>query len=72
MIFIFQPAEESGEGAKAMLKDGILKKYPMDAIYALHNFPKFPAGRVATFSSQACVTGGAVSPGAAGGAVQSL
>lgn len=56
MIFIFQPAEESGEGAKAMLKDGILKKYPMDAIYALHNFPKFPAGRVATKSH--CILAG--------------
>lgn len=46
--FVFQPAEEPGHGAKAMLADGLLEKFPMDEIYGLHNFPALPAGTFAT------------------------
>ncbi len=42
---IFQPAEEIGGGARAMLADGLLERFPVDAIYALHNWPGTPAGR---------------------------
>lgn len=46
--FIFQPGEEPGWGAKAMIEDGLLVKYPMDKIFGLHNAPQFPAGTVKT------------------------
>jgi hippurate hydrolase len=47
-VFIFQPDEENGRGAKAMLDDGLLDRFPMSAIYGLHNKPGIPAGHFAT------------------------
>lgn len=44
VVFIFQPAEEHGEGALAMLDDDLLKRFPLDEVYALHNMPGMPAG----------------------------
>lgn len=41
---IFQPAEETGSGARAMIEAGVLDRYPCDAIFALHNHPGAPAG----------------------------
>lgn len=41
---IFQPAEETGTGARAMIDAGVLDRYPCDAIFALHNHPGAPAG----------------------------
>ena len=46
--FIFQPAEEHGRGAAAMLADGLLERFPMDEIYGAHNIPGLPAGHFAT------------------------
>jgi hippurate hydrolase len=46
--FVFQPAEEHGRGAKAMLADGLLARFPMDEIYGLHNMPGLPEGRFET------------------------
>lgn len=46
--FIFQPAEEHGRGAKAMLRDGLFERFPVDAIFGLHNMPGMPAGSIAT------------------------
>lgn len=46
--FLFQPAEEHGLGAKAMLADGLLDRFPMHAVYGLHNLPGVPAGHLAT------------------------
>jgi amidohydrolase len=48
--FIFQPAEEHGRGAKAMLDGGLLERFPMDEIYGAHNLPGMPAGNFATRS----------------------
>lgn len=45
--FIFQPAEEVLGGAKAMIDDGLFEKFPMDAVYGLHNWPGLPVGEVA-------------------------
>jgi amidohydrolase len=45
--FIFQPAEEGGAGAKAMMDDGLFTKFPMDAVFGLHNWPLLPAGQFA-------------------------
>lgn len=41
---IFQPAEEGGAGAQAMINDGLFEKFPCNRIYGLHNWPGFPAG----------------------------
>jgi hippurate hydrolase len=46
--FIFQPAEEHGCGAKAMISDGLFERFPMDEIYGLHNMPGMKAGAIAT------------------------
>jgi len=43
--FIFQPAEEGGNGgARAMMADGLFERFPCDAIYGMHNLPGVPAG----------------------------
>ncbi len=46
IFFIFQPAEEKGAGARAMLQSGFFDHLPMDAVFALHLDPRFPAGSV--------------------------
>lgn len=43
---LFQPAEETGEGAKAMLQDHRWKECAPDYIFGLHNLPGFPMGKV--------------------------
>ena len=48
--FIFQPAEEWGRGALAMLADGLMERFPFDEIFGLHNMPGFPAGQFCTRS----------------------
>ncbi|WCS25708.1 amidohydrolase [Methylobacterium sp. NMS14P] len=46
--FVFQPAEEWGKGALAMLEDGLMSRFPFDEIYGLHNLPGLPVGRFQT------------------------
>ncbi len=46
--FIFQPGEETGKGAQAMIDDGIFERFPVDEIYGFHNMPLLPEGLVAT------------------------
>jgi amidohydrolase len=46
--FIFQPAEETGAGGRAMVEDELFQRFPMDAIFGLHNFPTLPEGSFAT------------------------
>lgn len=45
--FVFQPAEENLGGARKMVEEGLFARFPMDAIYALHNWPGMPLGQVA-------------------------
>lgn len=45
--FVFQPAEESEGGAEAMIADGLFERFPMDAIFGLHNWPGIPVGEMA-------------------------
>jgi hippurate hydrolase len=45
--FIFQPAEENEGGDRVMIEEGVLEKYPVDAVYGMHNWPEMPAGRFA-------------------------
>lgn len=44
VYFIFQPAEEHGRGAQAMIDDGLFERFSIDAVYGLHNIPGLPAG----------------------------
>lgn len=44
---VFQPAEENEGGGRVMVEDGLFDRYPMDAIYGLHNWPGLPVGTVA-------------------------
>lgn len=47
VIVIFQPAEEGGAGAKAMIDDGLMTRWPIDEVYGMHNFPGLPVGEFA-------------------------
>jgi amidohydrolase len=44
VIFIFQPAEEGGAGAREMIKDGLFKQFPCDAVFGMHNWPGLAEG----------------------------
>jgi hippurate hydrolase len=44
VLLIFQPAEEGGAGAKAMIEDGLFDDFPVDRIYGLHTRPSEPFG----------------------------
>ncbi len=50
VVLIFQPAEEGGGGAREMIKDGLLERFPMDAVFAIHNWPGLPVGSLAVSS----------------------
>jgi hippurate hydrolase len=43
---IFQPAEEGGGGALRMMEDGLFERCPCDAVFAMHNMPGIPQGRL--------------------------
>jgi hippurate hydrolase len=45
--FIFQPAEENEGGARAMIEDGLFQRFPMRAVYSMHNWPGLPVGTAA-------------------------
>ena len=44
---IFQPAEEHGGGGNVMVREGLFQRFAMDQIYALHNWPGLPPGKIA-------------------------
>ncbi|OGB81495.1 MAG: amidohydrolase, partial [Burkholderiales bacterium RIFOXYC12_FULL_60_6] len=47
VYLIFQPAEEGGGGAREMIKDGLFDKFPMDAVFGIHNWPGLQLGQFA-------------------------
>lgn len=50
VYLIFQPAEEGGGGAREMIKDGLFKQFPMEAVFGAHNWPGMAAGQFAVKS----------------------
>ncbi|RMX04914.1 amidohydrolase [Corticibacter populi] len=50
IYLIFQPAEEGGGGAREMIKEGLFERFPMDAVFGMHNWPGMPAGTMASSS----------------------
>jgi len=45
VLVIFQPAEEGGAGARAMIEDGLFRRWPCDEVYGMHNRPNLPVGQ---------------------------
>ena len=50
VYLIFQPAEEGGGGAREMIQDGLFEKFPMEAVFGMHNWP---GGEVGSFAVSA-------------------
>ncbi|MCB1959708.1 MAG: amidohydrolase [Rhodocyclaceae bacterium] len=50
VYLIFQPAEEGDGGGREMIEDGLFERFPMDAVFGLHNWPGLPAGHFAVHS----------------------
>lgn len=48
VVFVFQPNEEHGFGAPAMIEDGLFDHHPADAVYGMHNIPDMKLGTFAT------------------------
>ncbi len=48
VIFIFQPAEERGAGAKVMIDEGVLDLFKIENVFGMHNLPGLPVGQFAT------------------------
>lgn len=48
LYFIFQPAEENEGGGRVMVAEGLFERFPMRAVYGMHNWPRLPAGSFAT------------------------
>jgi hippurate hydrolase len=44
--FIFQPGEEGGAGARKMMDEGLFQRFPVQAVFGLHNWPALPAGQM--------------------------
>lgn len=54
VVFLFQPNEEHGLGALAMLDEGVLAQFPIEEVYAIHNLPGAPVGQVSTRPGLIC------------------
>ncbi len=47
VYLIFQPAEEGRGGAVKMVEEGLFERYPMEAVFGMHNWPGYPVGSIA-------------------------
>ena len=43
--FIFQPAEENEGGGRVMVEEGLFDRFPVEAVYGMHNWPGMPVGQ---------------------------
>jgi amidohydrolase len=50
VVFIFQPAEETDGGARVMIEQGLFERFPVDAVFGMHNWPGLPIGQFAVHS----------------------
>lgn len=50
VVLIFQPAEEDGGGAGVMVKEGLFERFPVEAVFGVHNWPGAPVGTFAVSS----------------------
>jgi amidohydrolase len=48
VYFIFQPAEEGGGGGRVMVEEGLFERFPVEAVYGLHNAARYPVGKFFT------------------------
>ena len=56
VVFLFQPNEEHGLGALAMIEEGVLERFPVEEVYGIHNLPGAPVGQVSTRAGQICAS----------------
>jgi amidohydrolase len=54
---VFQPAEEGGRGAEAMIRDGLFTRFPMERIFGWHNWPGLEAGTIAVHDGPVMAAG---------------
>lgn len=54
VVFLFQPNEEHGLGARAMIDEGVFERFPVDEVYAIHNLPGAPTGQISTRAGIIC------------------
>ncbi len=50
VVCIFQPAEEHEGGGRAMVEEGLFRRFPVDAVYGMHNWPGLALGRIAVIA----------------------
>ncbi len=53
VCFIFQPAEENEGGGRVMVEEGLFQRFPVEAVFGLHNMPGLPLGEIAMRSGPA-------------------
>ena len=56
VYFVFQPNEEHGLGAKAMMDDGLFERFPAQEVFGMHNLPRAPLGEISSRQGVICAS----------------